>query len=46
MNRIITTQWEGMGDVGSVRYEPPLLPPCLTMKVTDGRVVRAGVSVT
>ena len=24
-------QWEGMGDVGSVRYEPALLPPCPTI---------------
>ena len=24
--------WEGMGDVGSARYEPSLLPPCLTRK--------------
>ena len=23
----IDVQWEGMGDVGSVRYEPALLPP-------------------
>ena len=23
----IDAQWEGMGDVGSVRYEPALLPP-------------------
>ena len=29
----IDAQWEGMGDVGSVRYEPALLPPCLTIKV-------------
>ena len=29
----IDTQWEGMGDVGSVRYEPALLPPCLTIRV-------------
>ena len=26
----IDTQWEGMGDVGSARYEPALLPPCPT----------------
>ena len=25
--------WEGMGDVGSVRYEPALLPPCPTVRV-------------
>ena len=31
----IDEQWEGMGDVGSARYEPALhvLPPCLTIKV-------------
>ena len=23
----------GMGDVGSARYEPALLPPCLTIKI-------------
>ena len=26
----IDAQWEGMGDVGSARYEPALLPPCPT----------------
>ena len=26
-------QWEGMGDVGSARYEPALLPPCPTIRV-------------
>ena len=31
LNRIIKTQWEGMGDVGSVRYEPALLPPFPTI---------------
>ena len=30
---IIDAQWEGMGDVGSARYEPALLPPCPTIKV-------------
>ena len=25
LNRIITAQWEGMGDVGSARYKPALL---------------------
>ena len=33
---IVTTtdaQWEGMGDVGSARYELALLPPCPTLKV-------------
>ena len=28
----IDAQWEGMGDVGSARYEPALLPPCLTIR--------------
>ena len=26
-------QWERMGDVGSARYEPALLPPCPTIRV-------------
>ena len=30
---IIDAQWEGMGDVGSARYEPALLPPCPTIRV-------------
>ena len=29
----IDAQWEGMGDVGSTRYEPALLPPCPTIRV-------------
>ena len=29
----IDAQWEGMGDVGSVRYEPALLPPRPTIRV-------------
>ena len=29
----IDAQWEGMGDVGSARYEPALLPPCPTIMV-------------
>ena len=29
----IDAQWEGMGDVGSARYEPALLPPCMTIRV-------------
>ena len=33
LNRMITAQWEGMGDVGSAMYEPALLPPCLTIRV-------------
>ena len=33
---LVTTndaQWKGMGDVGSARYEPALLPPCPTIRV-------------
>ena len=33
----IDAQWEGMGDVGSARYEPALLPPCPTIKVLSYR---------
>ena len=33
LNRVITAQWEGMGDVGSARYEPALLPPCPIIRV-------------
>ena len=29
----IDAQWEGMGDLGSARYEPALLPPCPTIRV-------------
>ena len=29
----IDAQWEGMGDVRSARYEPPLLPPYPTKRV-------------
>ena len=29
----IDAQWEGMGDVGSARHEPALLPPCPTIRV-------------
>ena len=29
----IEAQWEGMGDVGSARYELALLPPCPTIRV-------------
>ena len=28
----IDAQWEGMGDAGSARYEPALLPPCPTIR--------------
>ena len=30
LDKIITPQWEGMGDVESVRYEPALPSQCLT----------------
>ena len=29
----IDAQWEGMGEVGSARYAPALLPPCPTIRV-------------
>ena len=32
-NRVITAQCEGMGEVGSARYEPALLPPCPSIRV-------------
>ena len=32
-NRIMTAQCEGMGEVGLARYEPALLPPCLSIRV-------------
>ena len=35
LKRIITAQWEGMGDVGSARYELALLPPCPTIRVSS-----------
>ena len=31
----IDARWEGMGDVGSARYEPALLPPCPTIRVFE-----------
>ena len=31
----IDAQWEGMGDVGSARYKPALLPPCPTIRVLN-----------
>ena len=31
----IDAQWEGMGDLGSARYEPALLPPCPTIRVLN-----------
>ena len=38
LNRIITAQWEGIGDVGSPKYELALLPPCLTIRVLSPQV--------
>ena len=32
----IDAQWEGIGDVGSARYEQALLPPCPTIRVLKG----------
>ena len=32
-NRIMTAQCEGMGEVGSARYEPALLPSCPSIRV-------------
>ena len=29
----VDAQWEGMGDIGSARYEPALLAPCPTVRV-------------
>ena len=29
----INAQWEGIGDVGSARYKPALLPPCPTIRL-------------
>ena len=29
----IDAQWEEMGEVGSARYKPALLPPCPTIRV-------------
>ena len=34
-NRIMTVQCEGMGEVGSARYEPALLPPCPSIRVVS-----------
>ena len=33
LDTTIDAQWEGMGDVGSARYELALLPPCPTIRV-------------
>ena len=32
-NRMMTAQCKGMGEVGSARYEPALLPPCQSIRV-------------
>ena len=32
--------WEGIGDVGSVRYKPVLLPPCLTIGFLSYRLIQ------
>ena len=34
-NRIMTAQCEGMGEVGSARYEPSLLPSCPSISVLN-----------
>ena len=34
----IDAQWEGMGDIGSARYEPALLPPCPSIRVLSSVV--------
>ena len=34
-NRTMTAQCEGMGEVGSARYEPALLPPCPSIRVLN-----------
>ena len=33
LNKMTTTQWEGVEDLGSARYELTLLPPCPTIRV-------------
>ena len=35
----IDAQWEGMGDVGSARYESALLSPCPTIRVLIASLV-------
>ena len=40
LSRLITAQWEGMGDVGSARYELVLLRPCSTIRVLSYITVR------
>ena len=39
----IDAQWEGMGDVGSARYEPALLPACPTVRVLTLKVLVATI---
>ena len=34
----IDAQWEGMGDVGSARDEPALLPQCPTIRVLSDSI--------
>ena len=34
-NRIMTVQCEGMGEVGSARYKPSLLPPCPSIRALN-----------
>ena len=33
LNRVITAQWEGMGDAGAARYKPALHPSSPTIRV-------------
>ena len=40
----IDAQWEVMGDVGSARYEPALLPPCPTIRVLSYSTVTSKFS--
>ena len=40
LNRMIAAQLEGMGDVGSARYEPALLHPWPTTMVVSTVTVR------
>ena len=35
----MTAQCEGMGEVGSVRYEPALLLPCLSIRMLKGCMI-------
>ena len=40
LNRVITAQCEGMGEVGSARSEPALLPPCPSIRALCSVTVR------